>query len=176
MHSIQRLFSAAALTALLSLAGTAYWGEAQAQKATADNAVLRKELEGTYQQVRTALKTKNYEAFVALFEPPEGKTLTKAQWPEASAGLSEMLPEASKMRFIRLIPDNDWAGYFFQEVDNDPNFITVTLFRFHRVGQGWKLSGAVQSNSIRKEKSDAENKAEIEKWIESKKDIKTVKR
>lgn len=173
MYPMQHLFSAAALSILVALTGVPC---AQAQKTTGDHAALRKEVESTYQQVRAALKAKNYDVFVALYEHPAGKPVPKAQWPEASAVLAEALPELSKMRFIRLISDDDWVGYFFQELDNDPNFITVTLFRFHRVGQGWKLNGAVQSSSIRKEKSDTENNAEIQKWIESKKDIRSVKR
>jgi hypothetical protein len=177
MHCTRHALSAVALAAVFVLV-TGCWtpAQAQVQKGSADNAALRKELESTYRQVRTALKAKNYDAFTALFEPPPGKSLTKAEWPQASEALADLLPDPSKIRFIRLVPDSDWAGYFFQELDNDANYITVTLFRFHRVGQAWKLSGAVQSNSIRKEKSAVENNAEIEKWIDGKKDIAVPKR
>lgn len=178
MNSIYRLYPAAALSVLLTLTVIIYWVPAQAQPqiASVDIATLQKDLESVYQKVRIALKTKNYEAFMALCEPPAGKQLTKAQWPEASEGLAGALPEASKMRFIRLTPRNNWVGYFFQELDNDPNYVTVSLFRFHREGQNWKFYPAVQSNSILKGKTDAENNAEIQKWIVGLKDIEPLKR
>jgi len=178
MKSIRHILSAAALSGLCALAGITCLSSAQAQpqKTTADSAALQKDLENTYQQLQAALKDKDYDAFMAVCETSAEMPLTKAQWPEAAEGLTMMLPKISKMRFVQLTPDNDWAGYFFQEMDNDPHYISVSLHRFHRVGQKWKFTLSTDGMSFPKGKNAAENNAGIQKWIASIKDIKPSKR
>jgi hypothetical protein len=131
-------------------------------------APARAELETVYNKVRAAVKAKDYDAFLALVEPAKDRPAPpKAVFADAAPMILDGFPDLATTKFVKIGVSGDWAGYYALTDLDDKNFVTVAVFRFHRVAAGWKLSGAVASSSLPKAATAAEDQKAVAKEIET---------
>jgi hypothetical protein len=115
---------------------------------------MKSELEAAYNSLRKAISDKKYDALSNILEPakngikiPPKEKLNDEAW----GGLLEIFQDLSTTKFIKVEQKGDWAGYYMLTDVDDPNYITIDLLKFHKVGGKWKVSGSRFSSSIQKE-------------------------
>ena len=140
----------------------------QQQGTSRDARQLKTELEETYGKLKVALKNKDYDGFIALYEPlKDERPMSKKQWTKVAKFLNSDYEELATTRFIQVDKSGEWAGYYFQSVLENPNWITLSVRRFHMVGKVWKVVGFSYHKTFPKATNGAENKARIIKELET---------
>jgi hypothetical protein len=141
MRTLSRLLAGAVLLA---------WCAASA-------ADLRAELEGVYADFKRSLRERNYLGFVATFQPARNRPHPDEETFVAGARmLDEHFPDFAAVHFVRATEFDEWAGYYVETERDDPNFTTITVYRFQRVDGRWKVSGRINTESLPKVHDAAE--------------------
>src|SRR4051812_33031093 len=126
------------------------------------------ELEAAYNAVRAKLMAKDFDGFTALIEPAkERPTPPEETFLEAAPFILGMYPDLSETKFQRTAVSGDWAAYYTLIELDDVNFVNLAMFKFHRVGAAWKLSGSAYALSFPSTKNAAEDAKAIAKEFET---------
>jgi hypothetical protein len=128
-----------------------------------DADLARTEIETSYNKFRATLETNDFDGFLSLMEPAKpGLTMSRDDWLEAVEFLLDTYPSLGKTRYHSTTVSGDWAGYYVLTDLDDPHFINIVMFRFHRVAEMWKLSGNAYGMTFPRLNSAAENQHAIE--------------
>jgi hypothetical protein len=133
-------------------------GETMARKPVAKETVpkdqddvLRKELVGIWSKVRTAFAEYRLDDALPYLDVPAGEARPSR---EDARALAEFLPDIDKARFIVMEREGDIVA-IATDTSHDPGETEVTVFRFQRVGDRWKIYPSPHScSSLSVEKTD----------------------
>ena len=132
------------------------------------NPLLQAEVEAIYERVRASLASGDFDAFTALIEPAAASpALTKPDWLAAAGFLLSTYPDLANTRFQRTNERGDWAGYYTLTELDDPNFINIMMFTFHRAASSWKMSGAAYGVSFPSSKNAADDATAIVRELDT---------
>lgn len=135
-------------------------------------APARADLEALYNKARAAVKAKYYDAFLALVEPAKERPAPpRPVFVDAAEMILIGLPDLATTKFLKIAASGDWVGYYALTDLDDKNFVTVSVFRFHKAASGWKLSGGSASSSLPKGETAAEDQKAVAKEIETNKNF-----
>jgi hypothetical protein len=135
---------------------------------TIGNQSQQLELEAVYNGVRASLESKDFDAFTMLVEPAvELPALAKSDWLEGAEFLLDMYPDLANTKFQRTNASGERAGYYTLTELDDPNFINIMMFKFHRAGSSWKLSGSAYGMSFPSTKNAADDEKAIAKELDT---------
>ena len=113
--------------------------------------VLRKELMGTWSKVRTAFAEYRLDDALPYLDVSAGESRPSR---EDARALADFLPDIDKARFIAMEREGDIAA-IYTDTSHDPGETEVTVFRFQRSGDRWKIYPSPHScSSLSVEKTD----------------------
>ena len=122
---------------------------------------LQKDLETTYNNFRKTIADKDYQTFSKLFEPAKESEITEDKFNSAYEFLSDLYPPLDTMKFIKVSQSGAWAGYYVQAELDDPNYTTVDVIKFHKIGDNWKVSGSISGSSFPKDSTTTTIETEL---------------
>jgi hypothetical protein len=121
------------------------------KKAQDEKEALRRELAGIWTKVRKAFAEYRLDDALPYLEIPAD---TPRPSREDAAAVAAFLSDIDRARFIGLEREGDVAA-IFAETSKDPGETEVTVFRFRRAGEAWKIYPAPHScSSLSVEKTD----------------------
>ncbi len=125
---------------------------------------LRVDVEAVYSRVRAAIVASDYAGFMANVDRA-GNTLTQGMFLGDHQGMLNRFPELSKTRLQAMALSGDWAGYYPLMNLEDPQYVDLGSFKFHRVAGKWLLSSETSEASFPTSKDPKENQAGIAKIL-----------
>ena len=112
---------------------------------------LRKELEGTWSKVRTAFAEYRLDDALPFLDIPKDEPRPTR---EQAAMMAEFLPDIDSGGFLGIERQGDIAA-ITMDTSHDPGETEVTVFRFKRAGDIWKIYPPPHScSSLSVEKTD----------------------
>ena len=104
---------------------------------------LRAELEAVYNAAVAAVKSRDFDAFIAVVQPPRPgiEDAMRADFADAAAMFAQAIPDLSLTTFVVVRTEgDDLAGYYHARINPaQPTQAQVILSRFVRVEGRWKL-------------------------------------
>ena len=112
---------------------------------------LRKELMGIWSKVRTAFAEYRLDDALPYLQVPAGEARPSR---EDARAVADFLPEIEKVRFLWIEREGDVAA-MYTDTSHEPGETEVTVFRFQRVSDRWKIYPTPHScSSLSVEKTD----------------------
>ncbi|MFH1777224.1 MAG: hypothetical protein ABH952_06690 [Candidatus Omnitrophota bacterium] len=105
--------------------------------------LIKSALENVMNDVRGAIIANNYTLLTNSIDPTQRLTqeeLEKISKDEKSRNfcLDQMFPDLkNSTKFIHLKIKGEWAGYYAETDLDDPDWLTVSVFVFHRIQGKW---------------------------------------
>jgi len=137
---------------------------ALSQSSLAQELKGRQFFEGVMTAARHAVETEDLHAVNSLTAPSTNQTppLTKDILREMKDMFLEAYPDLKSAKIMRFQESTNTALFVVNTWTNDPNWITLDVFRFILTPDGWKISGGLQGTSFARDKDEQVNKVRIE--------------
>jgi hypothetical protein len=110
-------------------------------------APARGDLETVYNKAPTAVKAKDYDVFLALVEPAQGRPAPpQAVLADAADMILSGFPDLATTKFVEIAVSGDWAGYYALTDLDGKNFVTAedqkAVAKEIATNAGFRLPGA----------------------------------
>lgn len=106
---------------------------------------LKRDLERAYDEVRSALLTRNYAAFRAATLPFPGSSddaATRMEFKRLAAALAdEAYPDRSTIHFLKAERRGDSSAYYYWRAISNESEVEVRVVRFRHVDGRWRALG-----------------------------------
>lgn len=98
---------------------------------------IRDDLECLYHTVRNAMASFDLEAARPYLTVPENAPLPTQ---DQATAMAELMPDISEARFLVMKSMGARIGLYYETALEDPSSSEVTVIRFDRQGESWKLA------------------------------------
>ncbi len=142
---------------------------------SAQETPLKTELEKAWNAVAVALKSKNYETFLAAIDTSRAgaEKVSKEDFPHYAEIVGRIIQinglNKPNLTFVALRKNKSWAGYYSYSIDQEsPNGskMNLDMALFHQVNGVWKLSPPNYGASFSKQTTEEGNRKEAIKLME----------
>lgn len=128
---------------------------------------LRASLETAYLAARASVDEPTPDTFLILVEVPNASPAQEQKlrdtWSDSqskTALKSFVFTDLAATEFVQIRQEGDWAGYYYLTDLEDAGHLNVSLMRFHKVGDTWRVHMRLSTSSDIYEPASGKTRAE----------------